>query len=172
MARRVSKGRVERQRLRKAAKEARRTSRAKGKRVRQWLWVGLIAFVGLLVIIGFGAGSGIMQSLRPPPQTGATGPGERIPVLRAPHVPTGQTVETYNSVPPTSGPHWDTPAPWGIYQEELPDEQVVHNVEHGGVVFNYNTEDTQVIQQLEELVLGLPNSPCFLLTQPYSRIEE
>lgn len=52
------------------------------------------------------------------------------------HVGLGHA-HTYNSNPPTSGPHFAKPADWGVYQEELPDEELVHNLEHGGVWVSY-----------------------------------
>jgi hypothetical protein len=54
------------------------------------------------------------------------------------HLAEGQTYETYNSNPPTSGPHAPAPAPWGVSDVALPKEVPVHNMEHGGVVIWYN----------------------------------
>lgn len=44
---------------------------------------------------------------------------------------------TYNSNPPTSGWHYAEAAEWGIYKEELPDETLIHNLEHGGIWISY-----------------------------------
>lgn len=52
------------------------------------------------------------------------------------HVASGNVFE-YNSNPPTSGPHFGEPALWGVYKEELTDEQLIHNLEHGGVWISY-----------------------------------
>ena len=46
------------------------------------------------------------------------------------HVEDG-TVVAYNSIPATSGDHYFSPQPCGFYQGEVPDERVVHNLEHG-----------------------------------------
>ena len=43
----------------------------------------------------------------------------------------------YNSFPPSSGPHFQTPAPWGIYEEPIKQTILVHNLEHGGIVIQY-----------------------------------
>lgn len=43
----------------------------------------------------------------------------------------------YKTDPPTSGPHYAQPAAWGTSEEEIPDEQLLHNLEHGGVVITY-----------------------------------
>lgn len=47
---------------------------------------------------------------------------------------------TYNSNPPTSGPHFAQVADWGVYKEELPDEILIHNLEHGGVWISYKPD--------------------------------
>ena len=62
-------------------------------------------------------------------------PGELIPDQGREHV-TG-THPAYNSNPPTSGWHNPAPAEWGVYKEELPDEVLIHNLEHGGVWISY-----------------------------------
>lgn len=50
------------------------------------------------------------------------------------HVPDTQAV-TYPTNPPVGGPHWAAPAQWGAYPADPPpDERLVHNMEHGGVI--------------------------------------
>lgn len=73
----------------------------------------------------------------PPQPAGVALPGEKIQELGRDHVPETETVR-YNSIPPTSGPHYATPAQWGIYNTALKDEYLVHNLEHGGVIISYN----------------------------------
>ena len=48
----------------------------------------------------------------------------------------------YSSTPGTSGPHWDATAlaNWGVYSTPLPEEQVIHNMEHGGIVIWYEPD--------------------------------
>jgi len=48
----------------------------------------------------------------------------------------------YSSLPATSGPHWDTSgiANWGVYSTPQPETQVIHNLEHGGIVIWYDPE--------------------------------
>ena len=65
------------------------------------------------------------------------GLGTQHPLLTADHIPEGSRA-TYNSVPPTSGEHWPTPAQCGFYEGGLDDERVVHNMEHGNIVVSYN----------------------------------
>ncbi len=44
----------------------------------------------------------------------------------------------YNSNPPTSGPHLAYASPWGIFNQPIQDELQIHNLEHGGVVIQYD----------------------------------
>jgi hypothetical protein len=71
------------------------------------------------------------------------------------HVATGQKV-AYNSTPPTSGPHWDTPASWGVKKEHVEDERIVHNLEHGGVAIAYFLLDQATLERLTGLANSLP----------------
>jgi hypothetical protein len=61
------------------------------------------------------------------------------------HYPEGQAMPAHNSNPPTSGPHYASTYPVGFYTEEqaanlpqLPEGFLVHNLEHGYVIFWYN----------------------------------
>ena len=59
------------------------------------------------------------------------------------HLAAGDTVQSvlggqsYNSNPPTSGPHLPYASPWGIFPQAVRDELQVHNLEHGGIVIQY-----------------------------------
>lgn len=53
--------------------------------------------------------------------------------------PGGRSPE-WNTVPPTSGPHYEVPAVWGAYSEPLQQARVVHNLEHGGVFIQYGRD--------------------------------
>lgn len=50
--------------------------------------------------------------------------------------------DPYSSVPATSGPHWDPSgvANWGVYSTPQNETQLVHNLEHGGIVIWYDPE--------------------------------
>ncbi len=45
--------------------------------------------------------------------------------------------KSWNSFPPTSGPHYVTPAVYGFYSEPVELARVLHNLEHGGVYMLY-----------------------------------
>lgn len=83
--------------------------------------------------------------------------GEVIPILGRTHVPEGTKVN-YNSNPPTSGDHWPQPAEWGIYLSPLPDEQLVHNLEHGGIWISYKDLDNDAITKLGALAKKYPQA--------------
>ncbi len=63
---------------------------------------------------------------------------EQLPGTSAFHV-TGDVV--YPDPPPVGGNHNVCWAKWGVHDEELADENWVHNLEHGGIVFLYNCSD-------------------------------
>ncbi len=90
-----------------------------------------------------------------------------------------------NSNPPAGGPHWAGacprdpleappfcgPAPWGIYRDPWPPETLVHNIEHGGTVIWYNTQDRSIIAEIEDLVQGKLEDGDLLVVAPYPEME-
>lgn len=68
------------------------------------------------------------------------------------HIAEGAEHTPYNSNPPTSGPHYVQPASTGFYDEDLPDEKVVHNLEHGHIWISYkSTIPDDVKEKLKSL---------------------
>ena len=110
---------------------------------------GFLALVGVAMVGGF-----IYLSTRPVEPR----PGEEIAVLESPHIEDGSEHAPYNSNTPTSGPHYVRPAEWGVYQEALPDEQLVHNLEHGGIWISYKEIDENTKAQIEALAKRYPRS--------------
>ena len=97
----------------------------------------------------------------------SSGPGEKFPDQGNQHIADEQSFSGYSSAPATSGPHWDTPAGWGIHPEPLPNERQIHNLEHGGIMIQYNTEDQELITQLRRFAQKQSDFPCFLVVAPY-----
>ena len=64
-------------------------------------------------------------------------PGKGVPIQSRTHIHLGDPHEPYNSNPPTSGPHAE-PVEAGFYDEAPPDENLVHNLEHGYVILWYD----------------------------------
>lgn len=73
------------------------------------------------------------------------------------HVPEGQKHEAYDSNPPTSGPHYGSTAPWGVNNDPVAPEFLVHNLEHGGVVIHHKALSDGEVEELEELVDSYPD---------------
>lgn len=63
-------------------------------------------------------------------------PGIFYPEQGREHATPG-TAFQYNSNPPTSGPHASNDAEWGVYDKELSDDVLIHNLEHGGIWISY-----------------------------------
>lgn len=115
----------------KTKREQQRERNRRQKLITNLIWGG----VGLIVItvIGFF----VWQSVRP-------AAGEAVPIMVSqPHIPTDSDPGQYNSDPPTSGLHYAETASGGFYDENLytyPAGYLVHNLEHGYVIFWYNCD--------------------------------
>lgn len=100
--------------------------------------LGVVAVVGLL---GLGGGGGpsedeVRASLEAAGctlQVAEALPGEHS-------VEPDGTSETWNTDPPTTGPHYGIAAIFGIYDEPLQQARVVHNLEHGGIFIQYGDD--------------------------------
>jgi hypothetical protein len=76
----------------------------------------------------------------------------------------------YNSYPPTSGPHYDGLAPWGIHLSPIPNELQVHNLEDGGVMVQYNCPEdcSELVSQLTSVVERFDTN---VILAPYTDME-
>lgn len=78
------------------------------------------------------------------------------------HIQDGEAHEPYNSDLPSSGPHYQRPAPWGISESEIADETFIHNLEHGGIVIAYRPDlPAAQLDKLKQLIANLPPSKQF-----------
>ena len=69
------------------------------------------------------------------------------------HIREGAAHPEYNSNPPTSGWHRTNPARLGFYDEELPDESLIHNLEHGEIWISYKPSVPDAVkEQLKEFL--------------------
>ena len=135
-----------------------------------WRLVILVILVGALgVACTRSAEPTPTATVTPTPPTPA--PGQAFASLGISHIDDGVIYNGYNSVPPTSGPHYGRPAPWGIYTEPVQNERQVHNLEHGGVMIQYNSEDEVLIARLEEFAQRQVGFPCYLVVAPYPDME-
>ena len=79
----------------------------------------------------------------------------------------------YGSNPPTSGPHSPKDVRWDIYPEPAPKEQLVHNMEHGGVVIWYNCSDCdELVANIRKVMEGYLKDGRELVMTPYPGMEE
>ena len=125
---------------------------------RRNIWIGLgTAIIALFVIVA------VMTFANSPAPTAtptaiaqiALGQCDRIqdfPSQGNTHIAPGDTHPAYNSNPPNSGWHWANPQDWGIYDTSQVQEQLAHNLEHGGIVIQYRDLAPADAQRLGDLV--------------------
>ncbi len=157
-------------------REERRTrSRARARRKRS-----LLMFGGILLAIVFIAALVVSPNLNPQSSSGggvntgghiALDPDDGRGHLDNNTPYTGE----YSVVPATSGPHWNgsntpigvpAPARWGRYDAFLPDEVLIHNLEHGGIGFHYDCEEEcpEIVKALDDMI---PRNPTQYIMSPY-----
>jgi hypothetical protein len=96
-------------------------------------------------------------------------PIETHPIEGRDHVDPGTAVD-YETIPPTSGPHYPTPADPGFYSAPVPEPTLVHNLEHGQIVIWYRPEaPAETREQIERLV---EQEPVATLAAPYDNLPE
>ena len=102
----------------------------------------------------------------------STAIGQPVPILQSvSHVPEGQKVG-YSDAPPTSGEHWSRPASCGFYTEDLPDERIVHNLEHGNIVVSYNFTNPAQVTGLRDALEDIELFDDWGVVRPYDRIAD
>jgi hypothetical protein len=127
-----------------------RTSRTLDWRILAIGGILVLGVVILLLVLLFGGGG----------TADPGGIGLRQADAGGTHITDGTQGTGYTSVPATSGQHWPpsatTPGPWGVYTSTQPQERMIHNLEHGGIVIWYQpaqiapadlTALTQFVQQ-------------------------
>lgn len=106
----------------------------------------------VLWTIGFAAIAGMIYGLiRSANQSEQNRPGQAYAIQGQEHIAIGANHPEYNSNPPTSGWHYEQEATWGVSQVELPDEQLIHNLEHGGIWISYTGIDDATKSALEKI---------------------
>lgn len=154
---------LEEKQARRLAEERRREEERRSARRRNLVTLAVAIVVGALVV-----GSIVLQRQQ---EGGGGGP---VGVAKADagcgqiqrpqdqgrdHIQPGAPHDRYSSTPPTSGPHYGTPASAGFYSSALPPEQVVHNLEHGQIVIWYKPDASQeTIDDIEQLVQQEPQA--------------
>lgn len=116
------------------------------------LVVGVIVLI--VVMIGISGPNASAGALQPDKGGGHVGDGTDV---------RGGDPAAYGSLPGTSGPHWGTPDNWGIYTQPQAESQLIHNLEHGGIVIWYQPDqlDASGLQQLTGWVQSQVRSTRF-----------
>lgn len=92
------------------------------------------------------------------------------PALVGTHsVPTPEgTSDRWETDPPTSGPHYPSPAIYGIYDEPVNQAQIVHNLEHGAVAVQYGDQvPAATVEQLKAFTQAHPRGT---ILAPYPKL--
>jgi hypothetical protein len=121
-----------------------------------------LVFIALGVAIAVAAGAvGIAWAVgRGGGDEGVAGPCTRqeFPEQGPRHVEELPPNFEYNSTPATSGFHLGSTAVWNIYDRPVPEINVVHNLEHGGVVVQYGPDVPPAqVQQIADWYADDPN---------------
>ena len=135
----------------RAARRARRQRRRRLLRFTALFGVGIVAAIFILSLFAGGLANVFA------PSSGPDGPGIRVADQGAAHIFAGESHPPYNSVPASSGWHYDrpdAPARWGVHDNALQDEVLVHNLEHGGVGVFYSCPEgcDELVSQLSAIV--------------------
>jgi Protein of unknown function (DUF3105) len=153
----VSHRREQKERLRQEREERERQARAATQRKRMigygagGLLVLAVAIVAIVLLAGGGDGGGDAQAAEVFPDGGSF-PEQKVFDVKPAAAAAGCELKTvkgtsrehttslsdrvkYSTNPPTSGKHYEIPAQDGIYGDPPQDEELVHGMEHGRVIF-------------------------------------
>ncbi|MEO6578606.1 MAG: DUF3105 domain-containing protein [Candidatus Limnocylindria bacterium] len=121
------------------------------------LAIGGVLLVGVVIIVVV-----LLTGGSSDPNAGETLPNdgqEHVAIgttCRSPQAPCGP--DPYSTLPAASGPHWDPSgvANWGAYASPQDETQLIHSLEHGGIVIWYDPDllDDAQVQELNSYVLG------------------
>jgi len=100
----------------------------------------LLAIAAVALAFTLGGGGGSPDARAALAAAGCTlSATQALPGEHSITTPTG-TSPKWNTVPPTSGPHFQTPVVYGVYDQPVNQAQLVHNLEHGAVEVQYGKE--------------------------------
>jgi Protein of unknown function (DUF3105) len=148
---------------------AARRLEARRRRQRTLLWTGTVvvvvaALVGFVVWQGRGPDDKVSAAaLTQGRQAAGCGGVKQFPQASAgDHIRPDQQPRDWNSNPPTSGQHLDTPLRPGVYDVEQDQRAVVHNLEHGYVVLEYKNLPADQVKELRDFVQERSGSKLLL----------
>jgi len=153
---------------RNQARTARRIKQKRNKRYVRGAAVSAISIVAILLIVSlflpsiqFGSSNNTENS--------AGLPGTSFPIQGNTHVEIEEAHPPYNTIPPTSGWHYDDQAPWAGTDKPIPNEIQVSNLAKGGVLLQYNCPNgcEDIISDLTVLAGRYPN----IIVAPYPTMD-
>ncbi|MBI1984555.1 MAG: DUF3105 domain-containing protein [Candidatus Wildermuthbacteria bacterium] len=97
---------------------------------------------GVIALVGYGLYL-LAQSSAPKEEDFS----RAIPLMGANHIAAGSQLPEYTSNPPTSGPHYGQTARSGFREEAIPDQNIIHNLEHGDVWIAFHPRIADEIQE-------------------------
>ena len=146
MARRRRTSGIQRRERASAEALTRRLDDRPGAGLPDWrlLLIGGVIVIGLIILalvllLGGGANPNAGTQL---PDDGNAHVAIGVDCRAAPQSDPNCGTSPYSSLPAASGPHWDPSgiAEWGVYSTPQPETQLIHNLEHGGIVIWYDPE--------------------------------
>jgi uncharacterized protein DUF3105 len=124
--------------------------------------LGVILLAGMLALLAFGGDDGNSAAI-----SSDVCQEQSFPGLEPKHLANPDANVTYNSFPPSSGPHYQQPAPWGIYEDPVKQTILVHNLEHGGIVLQYGDVGEETVKDIQAFYQDDPNG---LVVAPYPKL--
>ena len=164
----------------------RRQRAERKKKVRQSIIVSGISVFAILVIASLVVpgliGTRTTTNIREPLPFNAGGPTKALEDQGNQKILVGSSHVPYSTKPATSGPHWairpdqndlakfGSPVKWGKYDEEIPDEALIHNLSHGGIGIHYDCKEScdELISKLDKV---RSKDDTQIVLSPYSGLE-
>lgn len=174
----MSKKLEEKQRRRLA--EERKQSEQRRARRRRTLTTTAVAVVVAGGVVGAiiaqkGAKEAELQNYGVSESAANCGEVQEQEIQGADHIDVGAAHEPYTTNPPTSGSHYNSaglgPVRPGFYDDpaEAPPEGVIHNLEHGFIVFYYSPDAPEEV--IADLELAVEDEALASVATPFSGIE-
>ncbi|MDP3726476.1 MAG: DUF3105 domain-containing protein [bacterium] len=131
----------EKRQIKEDKKEKANTTQARSKLViRSVKW---LVWIVILVLIGYWVYSFVAKNIPDGEDL-----SKEVPLMGASHISVGASHEAYNSNPPTSGPHYEQTARSGFRDEIIPDEHIIHNLEHGDIWISYHPRVSEDVKDM------------------------
>lgn len=143
----------------KAQKQAEKQKdiRRQQRRLKQKKILNRVIGLGLVALIIYGL---VLLASQAGPQ--GEDLSQAVPIMSdISHIDLDASHQPYNSNPPTSGPHYAQTAQEGFRDTPIPDENIVHNLEHGDVWISYRPD---IPDKIKEKLKQFTSEPKVIIT--------